>query len=41
MNAEIGKLASYHAKKTCLFCWPQTVCCCKGYDFVLFSFKCA
>jgi len=25
--------------KTCTFCWPQTVCCCKGYDLVLCSFS--
>jgi len=37
MNAEIGKL---HVQKTCTFCWPQTVCCCKGYDLVHLSFKC-
>jgi len=34
------KLESWQVKKTCTFCWPQTVCCCKGYDLDLFSFKC-
>jgi len=26
--------------KASTFCWSQTVCCCKGYDLVLVSFKC-